>query len=117
MSLPDRRSGTGGSDIAAIAGLHHNAAMDVYCDKLGLTEPVMPTLAMRLGLLVEPALADLYSELTGTHLRIVPLQRHPRNTFVLGSPDRLVIELSKGLELKLAGARQSHRWGEPGEEG
>ena len=61
-----RRKGIGASDVAGIVGVSPWASpFSVWADKAGLTSDSEPTDAMRLGTLVEPLLADLFTERTG----------------------------------------------------
>lgn len=114
--LAARCQGIGGTDVAAIVGVNpYRTAIDVYCDKLGLSEPREETRAMRLGKRLEPVLIAEYSLETG--LEALPWQallRHPTVPWMLGTPDARLVTLPRGLELKTAGGRQAHRWGEPG---
>lgn len=111
--LQARKGGIGGSDIAAICGVNPYAGpLDVYLDKLGLIAPKAENAAMRLGTKLEPVLADLYSEETGKSLILSPLVRHHKKTWALGTPDRLIVNELRGVELKTAGLRSAHLWGE-----
>jgi len=88
----ERRTYLGGPDVAAILGLSpYQAPIDVWRFKLGFDEGQGQTERMRLGQLLEQAIADAYSEQTGRQLRRVGLVRHKQYPFLGGHPDRLVV--------------------------
>lgn len=65
-----RRQGLGGSDMAAVLGVHpYKTAEDVYLDKLGLLPERPPSPAMRRGEVLEPIAADEYQQATGRKLQ------------------------------------------------
>lgn len=87
-----RRQGIGGSDIAALFGLHpFRTALDVYREKVGEAEPEPPTPAMLRGMYLEPVAAQLYAERTGRKIRRQPLRAHPEYPFLIGSVDRQIL--------------------------
>jgi putative phage-type endonuclease len=115
--LLERRRGLGSSDAAAVCGMRPfgRLPLDVYLDKLGVLPPVTST-PMRLGQLLEEAVAVLYAEDTG---RIVtpPAQLitwHPEISWCFASIDR-VTACGRVLECKTAGFRSSaDGWGAAG---
>ena len=110
-----RIGGITGTDIAAICGVHpYKSAIDVYCEKLGLTEPKRETAAMRLGTRMEAIVAEEYEKETGLHLQKVATLIHHENEWLRGSPDRITVEGRKVVELKTAGFHQKENWGPPG---
>ena len=115
--LTARKTGLGGTDIAAIMGIHpYKTAMSVYAEKLELIEPGIPTPAMKLGLALEPVIAKLYTEETGERLIKAPFARMFSDKFkwVIGSPDRLTHDKELVVELKSVGARSAWRFGAHG---
>lgn len=111
--LRERKTGIGGSDIAAIAGVSPYAGpLDVYLDKLGFASRKEETLAMKLGTRLEPIIGELYQEQTGRELVEAELTRHPLFPWALGTPDRLVRGAEMGVEFKTAGIRSAAQWGE-----
>ena len=66
---------------------------------------------------MEPVLVEDYEEMTGLKTAKVGLVRHPEHSFVLGTPDRLVVDgdnnILHALEVKTANARQARFWGPP----
>lgn len=116
--LEVRRSGVCASDVAAIVGLSPYATVhDVFVEKLALAPPDEPTIAMRLGNVVEPFLAQLYSEREGVELAgpFGTLQ-HPDLPWVLATPDRAhatpvpAERFACLVELKLVGWRVADTW-------
>lgn len=116
--LEERRKGLGGSDIAALLGLtRYRSPLDVYVDKVGLTEiDDVETDAQMMGHLLEPVIAGIYAEREGVELYepdVSPVV-HPDYPWLRGTPDRLVRGQRLGLEIKTAGHRQERYWGTPG---
>jgi len=102
-----RRQGIGGSDAAALCGLSPFASpLSVYGDKLGLTEPKEETEAMRLGHILEPYVAQRFSQETGLKVQrknaIIQSTRYP---FMIGDLDRVVVGQKAGLEIKTTSLR------------
>lgn len=122
--IEDRRKGIGGSDIAAIAGIHpYRSALNVYMDKLGIEtiNEVAPRNeeAIWWGNRLEDILALRYQQDTGAVLlRPKDVIVHATLPWARALPDRLV-RIGKergGWEGKTAGFRQSPRWGAEGDE-
>jgi len=110
-----RRLGIGGSDIGAIAGLcPFKSAFDVWLEKTGQREPRGDTAASYWGKALEDVVARRYSEETGHELTIGSQMVHPERDWHRGNPDRLAAAVCHLIEIKAAGIRQAHRWGEPG---
>lgn len=115
--LQARKRGLGGSDAAAVLGVSpYRTAMDVWLDKRGLVESVRETEAMRWGTLLEPVIIREYQERTGREVTTPEMLQHPEHDWMLGNLDGI----SHGpggpvvLEVKCAGFRSAHRWGDPG---
>lgn len=113
-----RTRGIGGTDIAAIVGLHPwKTPFDVYLEKVGMGEPAPVKLSMRLGLLLEPVIFELYREVEGhgpTDFYQPTLMQHRTRPWQIGTPDRLHRSGASLLELKTAGSRQERYWGPSG---
>jgi putative phage-type endonuclease len=114
----DRGQGLGGTDIAAIVGENpYKSILDVYADKVGLTEREIPGNypheAAYWGTVLEATIADHYAAEEGVILQqlAAPIQ-HPKVKYFYGSPDRLIKGERKGLEVKTASLRLAHHWGE-----
>lgn len=89
-----RRSGLGGTDVAAIFGEgSRRRAIDVWREKTGDVDPFPGNKRTRWGEILEPVVAREYAAATGLVLaRPRPLTiRHPGREWHLGSPDRLVL--------------------------
>lgn len=114
--LEERRKGIGSSDAPIIAGVAPWGDLrTLYADKIGLAiPPVEESEPMRWGRLLEDAVAEGYTEITGNKLRRINLiQRHARYPYMLASLDRAVIGRRRLLEIKTARFR-GDGWGEPG---
>jgi putative phage-type endonuclease len=90
--LSARRSGIGGSDIAAILGLSPwRTPLDVYRDKLEGTEQPQ-TEAMRWGLLLEDIIAREYAYRAGVRIqRVNSLIRSRDREWAIATLDRVVL--------------------------
>jgi|10_taG_2_1085330.scaffolds.fasta_scaffold00189_36 putative phage-type endonuclease len=121
----DRASGLGGTDAAAIMGLHpYKTALDVYLNKHGEGAPFKMNDAVMMGNKLEPIVADLYyerrglaSDARGLKMYTPGTIRHPDHPWAYGSPDRILFDQKEGrwfwgLEVKTTGIRSEHRWGE-----
>jgi putative phage-type endonuclease len=110
-----RRTGIGGSDAAAVLGISPwKTAFDVYMEKTGEAEPLVPTEPMRWGTLLEGVIASEYARRTG-HMVVVPSGplRHAKHEWMIGHIDRTILDQpDRILEIKCAGT--SRGWGEPG---
>lgn len=105
--LAERRTGIGGSDVAAVLGLSPWATpWQVYVDKVGAVPPDDgANEAMRLGQLLEPIILDLFTERTGMVLTERQLMvRHPDHEWAFATLDALASPES-GVE-----AKRSTRW-------
>jgi putative phage-type endonuclease len=117
-----RRTGIGGSDLGAILGVSPYATpLDVYLSKMGEPELDAPSAeqseAMRIGQVIEPTLAALFSERTGLKTRKGTFARSRQHAFAIGHPDALVIDAGKpiaGAEWKNVGLQNAGQWGESG---
>lgn len=111
--LEERRTGIGGSDAGAVAGLSPwSTPLEVYYDKIGEGENI-ETPQMRRGTLLEPVVRQMYCDATG-YTVVVPdgMIRHPVHDFAVVNLDGLVIDLNLVWEGKTA--RDRRGWGEPG---
>lgn len=90
--LEERKTGIGGSEVAAIFGEHpFLTARELWERKTGRAVEQAETAAMRRGRLLEDVAAQLYSEETGRKLRRQPLRRHPQHAYLLASIDRQIL--------------------------
>ena len=102
--LANRRSGIGGSDIAAILGLSPwKTALDVYLEKRGEADgTVSDSDAVYWGNVLEAVVADEYAKRTGRKIqRINQIIRHPEYDWAIGNIDRAIV--SPGSRVRVAG--------------
>lgn len=117
MWLEARRGGIGGSDAAAVLGLDPwRSPLDVWRSKV---QPSPPSddekFLFKLGHLLEPVIAGLYSEQTSREVvspnpEIVSHSLYPE---LIGSPDRLAIQDGRVVELK-SEHQFADKFGDPG---
>jgi len=114
--LAERRSGIGGSDIAAILGLSSWATeLDVWLSKTTEMPEKPMTPQMAWGRRLERMVLERYGENHGLVLMETTeplIYRHPTMPCAIGSPDALTAEV--GVEAKTAGWYTMAKWGEPG---
>lgn len=113
------RDGIGGSDIAAIAGVHpYKTAADVYARIVADVPPVFDNARMALGRAMEGHIISQYCKQEGISEAALdrnPELRHPVQNWRRGEPDALHWGDGLGIEAKLvASSRQLLRWGEAG---
>lgn len=61
--LEQRQSGIGGSEVASILGLSpYKSAVTLFYEKLGLVDQAAPSMAMRLGNLLEPGIVEAFRQ-------------------------------------------------------
>lgn len=133
--LAARRSGIGGSDIAAILGLSQwKTAVDVFLDKTGQSEDSVGNAeAVRWGTILEDVVAREYSERTERAVqRVNRILRHPSHEWAIGNIDRAIVAPGSRvrvagdggtllgadglLEVKTASAYKAGEWGRDGDE-
>ena len=112
-----RRTGVGGSDVAAILGLDpYKSAYEVWLDKTGIELADDAGAAAGWGTRLEPVIADHFAAETGLHVRRHPVVvQDPSRPHALANVDRLVAEAENVqahalLECKSTGAYLAHRW-------
>ena len=117
--LQKRRSYIGASDTAILAGLSKWATpLEIYLDKIGKRPETEMTMAQRMGLKMEPIIAELYTEATGRALMMCEEhQTHPEYPFIGANPDRRTVgdvpADTINVQIKKAAFR-SDDWGEQG---
>lgn len=96
-----RRGGLGATDIAAIVGVdRYTRPIGVYLEKTGTPVPRVQSWRMRMGQILEDAIADAYSEQTGRRLARVSTVFHSLYPFLYAHPDRRVIGEPGLVEIK-----------------
>ena len=133
--IEDRKSGIGGSDIAAILGISPwKTALDVWLDKTGQAQDALSDAeAVRWGTLLEDVVAREYADRTDNAVqRINRILRHPKNEWAIGNIDRAIVAPGSRvrvagdggtllgaqglLEVKTASAYKAGEWGRDGDE-
>jgi len=111
--LTARRTGIGGSDVAAILGLSKwKTPYQVWQDKTGRGAEIPDNPAMKWGRNLEPVIRQEYAEATGrVVLQPADMLRHPKHDFMLANLDGMT-EDQRVVEIKTA--RSAQGWGEPG---
>lgn len=115
--LQQRRTGVGGSDVAAILGLSkYKTPLQVYQEKRGEIEPQADNDAMRWGRYLEPVVRQAYADETGHEVRVIDqLVRHPIYEHMIANLDGIVIpEAGPRRVFEAKTARTADGWGEPG---
>lgn len=120
--LDARRTGLGGSDIAAALGLSPwMSPYELYLDKLGELPPRPDTEAMAWGRLLEPLILHRYCERTHLRLSRPRMLRSERFPWLIANVDGIGLPpegayapvAGRVVEAKNARAR-GDAWGEPG---
>jgi len=111
-----RRGHIGGSEVAAIVGLHpFLSPIDVWLSKVeGFQRETTPD--MERGIYLEDGVARWYAARTGCELRSVETLRHPERPHIGCTPDRIfnnALGQSRLLSVKVPGNWVSEEWGEP----
>lgn len=111
--IAGRKTGIGGSDVAAILGLSKwRTKLDIYLDKIGESPEQLDNSAMQFGRILEPVLLDHYFNLTGFKRTSFPsIIRHPLHDWMIGSLDGLT-QCGRVVEIKTA--RTADGWGQEG---
>lgn len=114
--LAGRKLGITSTDAAAIAGVSPWATpADVWLDKRPGAPEIEPSFRMELGLLLEPAIAELYRRQTGRELiKPANLLTHPKRAWQLTSLDYMCRDEQRTVECKSTNERNADQWGTPG---
>lgn len=102
--LEERRTGIGGSDVASVFNVGHGCRRRLVLDKRGI-EPDFPqetTLAMELGNLFEPWLAEKYADRTERHISASSSRQHPDHPEARVNPDRFIFLSDESFAAYLA---------------
>lgn len=117
LDLEARRTGLGGTDMAAILSAKgaFSTPYEVYQDKVhGIRADLSENERVYWGNALEDVIANRYSDLMGKELICTSMCKHPELSFLIANPDRLILGESRGLEIKTAGEGLKHLWGEEG---
>ena len=108
--LAARRRGIGGSDALAVLGLSPYASRyTVWADKSGLLPEKDDSEAMKWGRLLEPIIAEQFTEQTGIPTASCGLMRHVERDWQLASVDRLTAD-GGVLEIKTTSQYRAAEW-------
>lgn len=111
--LAQRKSGIGGSDIAAVLGLSPwRSAVDVWLDKTGQAPDEAPANqdALYWGTVLEDIVAREYAQRTGRCLqRVNATLRHPQHDWMIGNIDRAVVAAGSRARPSAAGLLGAER--------
>lgn len=109
-----RKTGIGGSDAGAIAGVNpYRTAMQVYQDKISDEIEEYDNEAMRLGRDLEEYVAKRFEEATGMNVRRTNyMYFDDENPFMIADMDRMVVGENAALEIKTASPYSEKQWAE-----
>jgi putative phage-type endonuclease len=113
MTPEERIQGLGATDVVNVAGVGYGSPIETYREKRGEGSPMEPTWRMRMGQILEDAIADAYSESTGRRLARVSTVRHKVYPFLYAHPDRRVIGEPGLVEIKATERRSAYDDGPP----
>jgi putative phage-type endonuclease len=101
-----RRLGLGGSEAGTILGLNkYESSWDLWSVKTGRSEPkdLSDNMAVKMGHILEPIVADLYAEKTRKTVRRSNIHHiHKEKPWLVGNLDRVLVGEKRGLECKTA---------------
>ena len=111
--LDFRRKGIGGSDAAAAVGLSRwKSPYQLWLEKTGQAEPedLSGKEYVYWGTVLEEAVANRFTELTGKNVRRRGLLADDDCPFLLANVDRIVVGENAGLECKTANGFAASEW-------
>lgn len=120
--IHNRANAIGASDVSAILGLNpYRGPFDVWARfhlpdetvERHADDPTRPDFR-RWGDILEEPIAQEYARREGVEIRKLAddeTWRHPTKPYLIGHPDRLLVDRRRGLEVKTANLRVAHRWG------
>ena len=116
--LEIRKTGLGGSDIAAALGLNpYKTRYELYLEKAGRIDPVNldDSDLVQFGNMIEKQVAEFYTHKTGIKLRKKNQTiRHKKYPWILANIDRKVERVIKGVEIKNVSWQAAKSWGKDG---
>lgn len=112
--LKFRKSGIGGSDASAVAGINPwKSPLNIYLDKTSEIIDDSVNFRMELGNRLEQLVADLFAEETGKKVRNVNgILRNDKYKFAFANIDRAVVGEKSILECKTTNSFASKEWEE-----
>lgn len=113
--LQNRRIGIGGSDASAICGVNkYKTTLEVWMDKLGLSEGSESSEAAYWGTVMEPIIREEFSRRTGlTVLLEKSILQSTENPFMIANLDGIIEDPQKGkciFEAKTASTYKATEW-------
>lgn len=116
--LAKRKTGLGGSDVAALLGLSpYTSPFQLWAEKTGRTEPedISDKFAVKRGNDMEALVCKWFCEETGLKAhRVNKTLTHPEHPYLLGHIDRRIVGVKEGLEAKTANWRMIGNFGTEG---
>lgn len=101
-----RKTGIGGSDVAAVLGVcQYRTPHDLWLEKTGRKQPedLSGKPKIQLGIMLEPLLIKKYAKQNKCEIiSIKQTLRHPTMPWLLASPDGIFLSENKILEIKTA---------------
>ena len=114
--LENRKSGIGGSDVAAIMGLSNfKSSHDVYLEKIGVENKVIDNERLYMGRSLEPFIVNEFEKRTDKKV-ILPEDtfRHPDHKFMIANVDGILADESAILECKTCSTYAENKFGQEG---
>lgn len=111
--LKVRNMGIGGSDAAVIAGMNRwKSPYQLWLEKTGQVEPedLSDNEYVYWGTVLEQAVADRFTELTGLKVKKCGMMQSLTHEFMIANVDRLVVGENAGLECKTANGFKAKEW-------
>ena len=113
--LKIRKSGIGGSDASAIAGLNRwRSPIEIWMEKTGRLDDQELGEAAYWGTVLEDVVAKEFSKRSGLKVqRRNAILQHPKHEFMLANIDRMIHDKERGkgiLECKTAGEYKKGEW-------
>lgn len=110
--LQDRKTGIGGSEVAAIMGYSPwKTAYQVWLEKTGRVEFAVDNDKVQAGELMEDVIAMLYERKTGDKLRSYKtMLRHKKHPYITGSLDRIIKDRGDGKGQGILECKNTTEW-------
>ncbi len=109
-----RAQGIGASETASILGLNpYSSALDLYIQKtspVSEVDELADNEAVYWGSNLEAPIANRYAQLNNVELLDSPTVVHPKHNFILATPDRLIANSKKLIEIKTVGPHAIKQW-------
>lgn len=111
--LKMRTMGIGGSDASIIAGMNHwKSPFQLWLEKTGQVEPeeLDDNEYIYWGRVLEQAVADRFSELTGKQVHKQGMLQNKAYPWMLANVDRMIVGENAGLECKTTNSFSGKQW-------